>query len=368
MRVTFVRRNPKDPRLLILASIQLMQHKTLRPRHLSLKAQNQHRLNTQIGRELDPFKHFEILLEAASMSMMKLHWEKCHKEAMSLLSRRSVIRSLSFGSAALTLGGTGFGRSSKRAKAFALCGDESHNSDYIRTALTSNLVDGAGLSIDFTDDERLLTYDNLKHYEILIMFRDGLRFPKGYYQAMYWTGKPEDIVSVPPLEKKIGTFKDGVAWMTAEQGRAIKTWIQGGGSLWAFHNNSQASSMNKDYRDVEGAIYTGHPRIRPYKVHIVNREHPIAKGIKDFVVTDEQHYVTYDKDPKYVIARSVNENGLDYTDQAGRRSNTSESIWAYDYGKGRVCFMAPGHMITVLWNPEYVKMQKNAVDWLLHES
>jgi type 1 glutamine amidotransferase len=251
------------------------------------------------------------------------------------------------------------------ATAFALCGDESHNSDYIRTALGSTLVEDAGLSIDFTDEEKLLTYENLKRYKILIMFRDGLRYPNGYYQAIYWTGKPEDIVSVPPLDKKIGGH--GVGWMTQEQGKAIKAWVQEGGSLWAFHNNSQASLLNKDYRDVEGAIYTGHPPIRPYKVHIVNREHPITHGVNDFVVTDEQHYVTYDKDPKYVLARSVNENGLDYTDHAGRRSNTAESVWAYDYGKGRVCFMAPGHMIVVLWNPEYVKMQKNAAKWLLHE-
>lgn len=287
---------------------------------------------------------------------------------MSMLSRRSIIRSLSLGTVALAIDESVSGRTVKKGKAFALCGDESHNSDYIRTALTSNLVDDAGLAVDFSDDDRLVTYDNLKHYDILIMFRDGLRFPKGYYQAMYWTGKPSDIVSVPPLEKKIGTFKDGVAWMTAEQGKGIKKWVQQGGSLWAFHNNSHTSITNQDYRDVEGAIYTGHPPIRPYKVHIVNADHPIAKGVSDFVVTDEQHYVTYDKDPKYVIARSINENGLDYTDNTGRRSNTSESVWAYDYGKGRVCFMAPGHMITVLWNPEYVKMQKNAVKWLLHET
>jgi hypothetical protein len=30
--------------------------------------------------------------------------------------------------------------------------------------------------------------------------------------------------------------------------------------------------------------------------------------------------------------------------------------------------MAPGHMITVLWNPEYMKMQKNAAKWLLRKS
>jgi type 1 glutamine amidotransferase len=260
---------------------------------------------------------------------------------------------------------SGFGAAASKTTALALCGDESHNSDYIRAALGATLVEDAGLSIDFTDEEKLLTYENLKNYKILIMFRDGLRFPHGYYQAIYWTGKPEDIVSVPPLEKKIGG--PGIGWMTQEQGKAIKTWVQEGGSLWAFHNNSQASILNRDYRDVEGAIYTGHPPIRPFKVHIVNREHPITRGVNDFVVTDEQHYVTYDKDPKYVLARSVNENGLDYTDQAGRRSNSSESVWAYDYGKGRVCFMAPGHMIAVLWNPEYVKMQKNAAKWLLHE-
>ncbi|MEK7409006.1 MAG: ThuA domain-containing protein [Acidobacteriota bacterium] len=252
------------------------------------------------------------------------------------------------------------------ATAFALIGDESHNSDYIRSALTSTLVRDAGLAIDFTDEERLLSYENLKHYKILIIFRDGLRFPNGYWYAMYWNPKPGEVVSVPPIQKKIGGDRAG--WMTEEQGRAVKRWVQQGGSLWAWHNNSQLSLMNKDYRDVEGAVYTGHPPIRPFKVKVVNREHPITAGVNDFVVTDEQHYVTYEKDPKYVLARSVNEDGLEYTDLAGRRSSSCEAVWAYDYGKGRVCFMAPGHMVSALWNPEYEKMQKNAVKWLLRQT
>lgn len=287
------------------------------------------------------------------------------KEAR-VLTRRTMLRT--FGGAAL---GAAPGRADFKivgptATAFALCGDESHNSDYIRAALGQTLVKGANLSIDFTDEEKLLSYENLKHYKILIMFRDGLRFPNGYYQAMYWTGKKDDIVSEPPVERKIGSER--VGWMTDEQGRGIKRWVQEGGSLWAFHNNSQTSLMNKDYREVEGAIYVGHPPIRPFKVKIIDQEHPITRGVKDFVVTDEQHYVVYDKDPKHVLARSVNENGLTYKDQAGRTSNSAEAVWAYDYGKGRVCFMAPGHMIAVLWNPEYEKMQRNAAKWLLRET
>ena len=74
--------------------------------------------------------------------------------------------------------------------------------------------------------------------------------------------------------------------------------------------------------------------------------------------------MTYQKDPKYLLLRSVNEDGLTWRDQGG----SSAAGWAYDYGKGRVCYLAPGHLLVDLWNPEYEKLQRNAVRWLLKES
>lgn len=246
------------------------------------------------------------------------------------------------------------------ARAFALLGDESHNSDVYRTAFQSTLVQDAGLPIDFTDEEKLLSYETLKRYRILIMFRNGTRHPGGYTNL---TGKK---VSIPPLQKKLDrTF---VATITDEQCQAIKRWVEEGGSLWAWHNNSRLSLMRKDYRDVQGATIIGHPPIRPFKVKIVNHDHPITKDVNDFVITDEQHFLVYEKDPKYVLAVSVNEDGLTYTDRDGKPGTTCEAVWAYDYGKGRVCMMTPGHDIMSLWNPEFEKMQKNAVRWLLHET
>lgn len=107
--------------------------------------------------------------------------------------------------------------------------------------------------------------------------------------------------------------------------------------------------MNKDYHEVEGAIYTGHPPICPFKVKIVNHDLPITKRVNDFIVTDEQHYVTYDKDSQYVLAISVNEDGPDYMDHTGRKSNTCESVRAYDYGKWRVFFMARFSSFVILY-------------------
>ena len=97
--------------------------------------------------------------------------------------------------------------STTTATAFALCGDESHNSDYIRSALTSTLTQDAGLSIDFTDEEKLLDYDRLRHYKILIMFRDGLRFPNGYWHQVYWNERKNNVVSVPAIQKRLVSGK-----------------------------------------------------------------------------------------------------------------------------------------------------------------
>ncbi len=287
-------------------------------------------------------------------------------------SRRNALRSMS-------IAGVGAAAASMRpgsAEAFtkienttstalAIIGDESHNSDYIRTALQKTLCVDAGLAVDFSDVTDLISAENLKHYKMLIIFRDGLVLPDGYHFAIYWNPKPEDIISEPPVPEMKWNPQ---TWIRPEQGKAIKEFVQNGGALWAWHNNSHLSLQNQDYRDVEGAVYMGHPEIRPFKVEILNKQHPIMQGVNDFVVTDEQHYVTYDKDQKYVLARSVYEgDGPEFTDESGRKSPTCESVWAYEYGKGRVCFMAPGHTIPALWNPEYIKMQLNAKKWLLRE-
>jgi hypothetical protein len=46
------------------------------------------------------------------------------------------------------------------------------------------------------------------------------------------------------------------------------------------------------------------------KVKVTNRGHPITNGVTDSVVTDEQHYMTYDKDRTFVLLGTVNEKGL----------------------------------------------------------
>ena len=94
---------------------------------------------------------------------------------------------------------------------------------------------------------------------------------------------------------------------------------------------------------------------------------------------DEQHYVEYYKDPKYLILESENMDGLPWINKPGDiRASIAEvppgnygtkakAGWAYDYGDGRVVYTAIGHTFHAMWNPQYFEIQKRAVRWLLKE-
>ena len=279
------------------------------------------------------------------------------------VSRRGLLRGIGTAAAAGLLGnvagraavrGRASGTGTGRARVLALIGDRYHNADYIRVGL-DKLFDALSLPVDYTIDCAGISASLLQNYQLFVCFRDGMIWPQGYLEPSGYPyarelENPEDWPKEEPQP-----------WIREEQGKAVKDFVWSGNGFYALHNSSNVSLYSKSFREVMGGAYIGHPPLRPFKVRVVNREHPITKGVRDFAVNDEQHYVTYDKDPKDIILRSENLDGLGY-ENLGTQAVAG---WAYDYGKGRVVFTAPGHTVHALWQPEYFKIQQNAVRWLL---
>jgi type 1 glutamine amidotransferase len=246
----------------------------------------------------------------------------------------------------------------KRPRALALIGDRYHNADYIRVALNRLFLD-LKLPIDYTINYDQISARLLRPYRLFVVLRDGMIWPNGYLE-------PNDYEYSHSLENNSAWPKEqSERWITEEQGKAIKDFVEAGGALYALHNSSHISLSSKDYREVMGGAYISHPALRPFKVSVVNKEHPITRDVQDFMVNDEQHFVTYDKDPDNILLRSENIDGL--TDISEGKDLGAKAIagWAYDFGKGRVAFTAVGHTLHAMWEPEYFKLQKNAVRWLL---
>ena len=228
-----------------------------------------------------------------------------------------------------------------------------------------------GISIDYTTNYYDLSAKLLKPYQLFICLRDGMIWPTGYSQdseTQRDISSHENPGQYPPEKAEF--------WITEEQGGAVKDFVAAGNGFYSLQNNASVSRSSKSYREVQGGLDLGHPVSRPFQVRVVNKNHPVTEGVGDFMVEDWQQYLVYDKDPKGVLLESVNLDGLTF-----RAANpddpqsppkdlgaTTVSGWAHEHGAGRVVFTAMGHSAAALAQPDYVKMQKNAVRWLLKMS
>lgn len=284
------------------------------------------------------------------------------------LSRRTLVQNASLATAAGMLGLASSdsirsqdahpATNSSDTRALALIGDRFHNSDYIRVALDKTFKD-LNIPVDYTIRYDQISADLLKAYRLFLCLRDGMIWPNGYLGPDAYTDYERNLENLPA---RSGDPKPEM-WMTEEQGGAIKEFVNSGNGFYALHNCSHISLTSKNYREVMGGAYIGHPPLRPFRVRATENQHPITQGMSDFIVNDEQHYVEYDKDKKFVLMEAENVDGLTYESLGSK----SISGWAYDFGKGRVVFTAVGHTIHAMWNPQYLEIQKRAIRWLLKQ-
>ena len=311
----------------------------------------------------------------------------------SKISRRDILRNAGAVASVGILGSPSTGADSKAAgrpatsgpRVLVLMGDRYHNQTSIRVALHP-IFSELALPVDYTTNYYDLSADLLKPYQLFVCFRDNAIWPGGYLNS---DEDPAGRSAAVGLEDA-GNFPPEKAedWMSETQGQAVRDFVSRGNGFLSLHNSSYISRSSKSYRDVHGGVALGHTPVRPFKVRIVNKEHPITEGVEDFMVMDEQQYVTYDRDQKGVLLHAENLDGLTFAPGArpaggrggggfqgrgtdangasppGDLGTTSINGWAHNYEQGRVVFLALGHAPEAA-QPEYIKIQKNAIRWLL---
>jgi len=109
---------------------------------------------------------------------------------------------------------------------------------------------------------------SLKHFQLLIILRDGMNWPNGY-------------------------DKEPVKWMTDAQQQAIWDFVNDGGGFLALHNAQGIYPPGGLYYKLFGGDYGGHPEPYKFTVRVENKYHPITAGVEDFTIFDEQHTVKY---------------------------------------------------------------------------
>lgn len=211
--------------------------------------------------------------------------------------------------------------------ALLLAGDRYHRAEDAFAGVGPAL-EAAGLQVEYTTDFVSLNRQALSGKRLLAILRDGMEWPQGPDQ-------PHQV------------------WMQPHQEEAIEAFVAGGGAFMPLHNAGWAYPWKNGYRRVMGGYYQGHPPVQAFDVQVVAR-HPITAGVEDYEITDEQHFLWFDHDRVQLLLKSQGRNGME-----------SAAGWAYEYGRGRVAYLANGHTLEILQHPMVQRLLHNAARWLL---
>ena len=214
------------------------------------------------------------------------------------------------------------------SSALFLAGDRYHDPQIAFDGVMP-LMETAGLATHSTSDYTQITGANLTGKRLLVLHRDGMLFPNGDDQP-------------------------AVRWMTREQESAIEDFVLAGGSFLALHNAGWDYPFDGPYRRVLGGYYLTHPAIARFQVRVVDQAHPVTQGVENYEIEDEQHWLWWDYDRVTLL---LTNHGTD-----GRQSAAG---WAYQHGQGRVVFLANGHTPEAHAHPQFMRLKKNAIRWLV---
>ena len=134
-------------------------------------------------------------------------------------------------------------------------------------------------------------------------------------------------------------------------------FVAGGGGVVFVHFACGAWQGWDEFVKIAGRVWNpkmrGHDRRGPFTVEIAKPDHPIVKGMKPFVTTDELYTCLDGKTPIEVIAHS--------------RSKVDKKLYAMgfvlQYGKGRVFHCPLGHDVKAFEAPGVCELFRRGTAW-----
>jgi len=153
--------------------------------------------------------------------------------------------------------------------------------------------------------------------------------------------------------------------ITPGQEKIFADCIREGKPLVVLHHSICAFDEWPEYWNIVGGKYFHKPTTVDGKeyaactyihdihfmVNVVNKKHPVTKGVKDYETFDE----TY---KGYYVA-----NGVEPLLTTTEKSSNSVIGWTWHYGKARVVTLQSGHAAPTFRDANFRKLLKQAIEW-----
>lgn len=209
----------------------------------------------------------------------------------------------------------------------------------------------------------------------------GHDFQEKEFFAM-WDGLPGVTYTKAPLPQSADLFKPGlekdydvivcydmVKELSPGQQRGLLDLLNRGIGLVALHHNLSGNLEWSEYHKVIGGSWLWQKRTidgREYgpstfehgqeiPVKVADKDHPITKGLDDFVIHDETYGNTYVSPSVHVLLKADNPK------------NVVPFAWTNHYGKSRIVYFQAGHDSDAWKHPCFLEILMRSMRWAVEK-
>ena len=146
-----------------------------------------------------------------------------------------------------------------------------------------------------------------------------------------------------------------------ETEQAFLEFVRNGGGFVLFHAASATFDDWEEFQQLIGASYTkgttGHGRIHAFKVTIVDKDHPVTRGINDFWITDELWHRMGMRPTAHVLATAFS------AEHTGGTGNDELAAVCTTFGGGRCFNFVLGHDVAAMRSLGWKMLMLRGTEW-----
>ncbi|MFQ5808276.1 MAG: ThuA domain-containing protein [Armatimonadota bacterium] len=212
-----------------------------------------------------------------------------------------------------------------KLRVLILTGKNNHNWRATTPALREMLEDTGRFVVHVTYRPERCTAEKLAHYDVLM----------SNYNARQRWGEPADS--------------------------ALLDYVRGGGGLVIIHAANNAFPGWDEYDQLIGGAWrkgAGHGVRWSFPVEIVDRDHPVTRGMPDFQNAEDELYHRLTMQPHIRLLA----HAFSRKDKRGT-GNYEPQLWTVRYGEGRVFHNSLGHDTKAMSGGGFINVTQRGTEW-----
>jgi scyllo-inositol 2-dehydrogenase (NADP+) len=140
--------------------------------------------------------------------------------------------------------------------------------------------------------------------------------------------------------------------LTPAREQGLLDFVKGGGGFIGIHSATDSFRGSRAYVEMINGEFLTHPEHHEFKIAITEKNHYLTARVPDFSVFDEMYHLQgFDPAKCTTLA------------QTPWQGKQMPMAYVRDYGRGRVAYLAPGHMLQTWKHPEFQKLLLRAIAW-----